>query len=53
MSAKKTYNSSSDPIFVSEESIRIYEQSSGFTGIGKIMLHEGLWIILNAPEKNS
>ena len=53
MSAKKIDSSSSDPILVSEELIRIYEQSSGFVGIGKIMLQDGFWILVDAIERTS
>ena len=38
---------SSEPIPVSEELISIYEKSSGFDGIGKIMLRAGFWVLVD------
>jgi len=41
-----------DPIPVSEHLIRNYEQSSGFDGIGKIMLRAGLWILVDTKVRS-
>ena len=35
----------SNPIPVTEKMIQVYEKSTGFTGIGEIMLRAGLWTI--------
>lgn len=51
MNDTKHDNSSSDPIPVTDELIRIYEQSSKFSGIGAIMLRAGLWTLVDDNPK--
>ena len=52
MTAIKQSKQNADPIPVSDNLIRIYEQSYGFKGIGEIMLRAGLWV-LDDPKVRS
>jgi len=50
MTAIKQSKQNADPIPVSDNLIRIYEQSYGFKGIGKIMLRAGFWILSDTKK---
>ncbi len=42
--------SAHEPLRVTQEAVDAYERRTGFTGIGKIMVEDGHWIIVPNRE---
>jgi hypothetical protein len=39
-----------EPLLVTQEAVEAYEKRTGFSGIGKIMVEDGHWIIVTKDE---
>jgi hypothetical protein len=39
-----------EPLLVTQEAVEAYEKRTGFSGIGKIMVEDGHWIIVTKEE---